>query len=254
MSHAMAQAISHHPELQLITQELSVTTFRYVPRDLREKLPQSEIELHLDELNRKLLGYSVEVRHSSPMPWLAADICFAPALSTFIPLRRMWKQFLASLRASDVNWMLSSGMLLPEMNPSANSSVRVQSKGQSSQQPSSKCATLGSRYLKASVELGDVVLAHKAIGRLQTANAPQPQLLRQPSLPRSKVTFGTATRLPRIGGYHMHPQLAQPPAHLRQTVWIDLASSFRGKPKMATAIAAQSTEPGTTYSSAPSPQ
>ena len=51
----MAQAISHHPELQLITQELSVTTFRYVPRDLREKLRQSEVELHLDVLNRELL-------------------------------------------------------------------------------------------------------------------------------------------------------------------------------------------------------
>ena len=43
----LAQAISRHAELQLIIQELSITTFRYVPRDLREKLGESEVEAHI---------------------------------------------------------------------------------------------------------------------------------------------------------------------------------------------------------------
>ena len=32
LSQAMADAVSRHDELQLVTQELSITTFRYVPR------------------------------------------------------------------------------------------------------------------------------------------------------------------------------------------------------------------------------
>ncbi len=55
LSQAMAQAVSRHEELQLMTQELSITTFRYVPRNLRAKLRESEIELHLDALNRELV-------------------------------------------------------------------------------------------------------------------------------------------------------------------------------------------------------
>jgi aromatic-L-amino-acid/L-tryptophan decarboxylase len=55
LSQAMAQAVSRHEELQLITQELSITTFRYVPRNLRAKLQESEVEVHLDALNRELV-------------------------------------------------------------------------------------------------------------------------------------------------------------------------------------------------------
>ena len=55
LSQAMAQAVSRHEELQLITQELSITTFRYVPRNLRAKLRESETEIHLDALNRELV-------------------------------------------------------------------------------------------------------------------------------------------------------------------------------------------------------
>ena len=39
----------------LMTQELSITTFRYVPSDLRTRLQESEVELHLDALNRELV-------------------------------------------------------------------------------------------------------------------------------------------------------------------------------------------------------
>jgi aromatic-L-amino-acid decarboxylase len=55
LSKVMAQAVSHHAELQLMTQELSITTFRYVPSNLRAKLRESEVELHLDALNRELV-------------------------------------------------------------------------------------------------------------------------------------------------------------------------------------------------------
>jgi aromatic-L-amino-acid decarboxylase len=55
LSRAMAQAVSHHEELQLVTQGLSITTFRYVPHDLRVKLGDAEVERYLDEVNHELL-------------------------------------------------------------------------------------------------------------------------------------------------------------------------------------------------------
>jgi glutamate/tyrosine decarboxylase-like PLP-dependent enzyme len=56
LSHAMAAAIRRHPDLELLTQELSITTFRYAPRDLTAaKRPAEEIERQLDAINRALL-------------------------------------------------------------------------------------------------------------------------------------------------------------------------------------------------------
>src|SRR6266581_36202 len=55
LSKAMAEAVGRHPELQLITQDLSITTFRYVPSDLLTKLGEEPVERHLDALNRELL-------------------------------------------------------------------------------------------------------------------------------------------------------------------------------------------------------
>jgi glutamate/tyrosine decarboxylase-like PLP-dependent enzyme len=55
LSRVMADAVDRHPELQLATQELSITTFRYVPRDLRAGVGTPVIEHHLDALNRELL-------------------------------------------------------------------------------------------------------------------------------------------------------------------------------------------------------
>ena len=54
LSQVMAQAISRHTELELITQNLSITTFRYVPLDLRMG-QQAHVERYLDELNREIL-------------------------------------------------------------------------------------------------------------------------------------------------------------------------------------------------------
>ena len=55
LSQAMAAAIDRHQELQLFTQSLSITTFRYVPSDLRSTLGDEAVEHHLDALNRELL-------------------------------------------------------------------------------------------------------------------------------------------------------------------------------------------------------
>jgi glutamate/tyrosine decarboxylase-like PLP-dependent enzyme len=55
LSEAMALAVTRHAELQLMTQELSIATFRYVPRDLRTNLGEERVERHLEALNRELL-------------------------------------------------------------------------------------------------------------------------------------------------------------------------------------------------------
>jgi glutamate/tyrosine decarboxylase-like PLP-dependent enzyme len=55
LSRAMAAAVSRHPDLELMTQDLSITTFRYVPRDLQRNIPGEELDRHLDALNRELL-------------------------------------------------------------------------------------------------------------------------------------------------------------------------------------------------------
>ena len=55
LSMAMADAVERHPELQLVTQALSIATFRYVPPDLASRLGQENVEAYLDALNRTLL-------------------------------------------------------------------------------------------------------------------------------------------------------------------------------------------------------
>jgi glutamate/tyrosine decarboxylase-like PLP-dependent enzyme len=55
LSKAMADAVRRHAELELTTQDLSITTFRYVPRDLRAAIGEPLVEGHLETLNRQLL-------------------------------------------------------------------------------------------------------------------------------------------------------------------------------------------------------
>jgi aromatic-L-amino-acid/L-tryptophan decarboxylase len=55
LSRAMAETISRHEELELATQELSIATFRYVPRELRSRTGDPIVERRLDALNRELL-------------------------------------------------------------------------------------------------------------------------------------------------------------------------------------------------------
>src|SRR5262249_33406399 len=49
----LAESVRRSGELQLITQDLSITTFRYVPPDLRTILGDADVERHLDAINRE---------------------------------------------------------------------------------------------------------------------------------------------------------------------------------------------------------
>jgi aromatic-L-amino-acid/L-tryptophan decarboxylase len=55
LSRAMAAAVDRHPELQLMTQALSIATFRYVPSALRARIGDPAVETELDALNASLL-------------------------------------------------------------------------------------------------------------------------------------------------------------------------------------------------------
>jgi aromatic-L-amino-acid/L-tryptophan decarboxylase len=51
----MADAVRRHPELALLTQSLSITTFRFVPADLSAAVETPAVEAYLNTLNEKLL-------------------------------------------------------------------------------------------------------------------------------------------------------------------------------------------------------
>jgi len=55
LSQMMAGAVDRHPELQLLTQSLSIATFRYVPPELRPKLGDEDVERRLNALNREVV-------------------------------------------------------------------------------------------------------------------------------------------------------------------------------------------------------
>ena len=48
--------LRNHETLEPVTQNLSITTFRYVPRDLRLRSESTEVREYLNELNREILG------------------------------------------------------------------------------------------------------------------------------------------------------------------------------------------------------
>jgi glutamate/tyrosine decarboxylase-like PLP-dependent enzyme len=55
LSRRMAEAVGRHEDLDLLTQALSITTFRYVPPDLRHTIGTPDGEETLNALNRTLL-------------------------------------------------------------------------------------------------------------------------------------------------------------------------------------------------------
>jgi glutamate/tyrosine decarboxylase-like PLP-dependent enzyme len=55
LSRRMAEAIARRPDLELMTQVLSIATYRYVPEDLRARIHDEEVALYLDELNLAIL-------------------------------------------------------------------------------------------------------------------------------------------------------------------------------------------------------
>ena len=55
LSRSMADAVGRTDELEFFTQALSITTFRYVPRELQSSVGEEGAERHLDAVNRELL-------------------------------------------------------------------------------------------------------------------------------------------------------------------------------------------------------
>jgi len=55
LSRAMANAVARDPDLQLVTQALSIATFRFVPADLRSLIGEKRVEDYLNGLNEALL-------------------------------------------------------------------------------------------------------------------------------------------------------------------------------------------------------
>jgi glutamate/tyrosine decarboxylase-like PLP-dependent enzyme len=55
LARVMAEAIREHDELELVTQALSITTFRVVPPSLRGRVGEPDVERYLDDLNRRVL-------------------------------------------------------------------------------------------------------------------------------------------------------------------------------------------------------
>jgi aromatic-L-amino-acid/L-tryptophan decarboxylase len=55
LSAHLFELVSQHREFDAVTQSLSISTFRYVPADLRTSLGDNEVEGYLDRLNRELL-------------------------------------------------------------------------------------------------------------------------------------------------------------------------------------------------------
>jgi len=55
LSRALAGTVAAHPEFELLTQSLSIATFRYVPRDLRARSGEAPVEGYLNALNQAVL-------------------------------------------------------------------------------------------------------------------------------------------------------------------------------------------------------
>jgi glutamate/tyrosine decarboxylase-like PLP-dependent enzyme len=55
LARRLADSVAHEPELELATQALSITTFRYIPPDLRGRAGEDAVARYLDELNEAVL-------------------------------------------------------------------------------------------------------------------------------------------------------------------------------------------------------
>jgi len=55
LSRGMADAVTREPDLQLVTQALSIATFRFVPVDLRSAVGEPRVDDYLDRLNQDVL-------------------------------------------------------------------------------------------------------------------------------------------------------------------------------------------------------
>jgi glutamate/tyrosine decarboxylase-like PLP-dependent enzyme len=55
LARRLHERVAAHPELEPLTNALSITTFRYVPKDLRQRVGDAAPEEYLNRLNQELL-------------------------------------------------------------------------------------------------------------------------------------------------------------------------------------------------------
>ena len=56
LAHHLHRLLTEHPEFEATSQSLSITTFRYVPRDLAAQVGSGAVEAYLNQLNQDLLS------------------------------------------------------------------------------------------------------------------------------------------------------------------------------------------------------
>jgi aromatic-L-amino-acid/L-tryptophan decarboxylase len=57
LSERLFARVADHPELEALTQALSIATFRYVPSDLRSRRAETDVAAYLNRLNESLLEH-----------------------------------------------------------------------------------------------------------------------------------------------------------------------------------------------------
>src|SRR5204863_10142857 len=60
LARKLYELMDEHPEFEALTLNLSITTFRYVPKELRAKLGDPQVEEQLNALNKDLLAKLVK--------------------------------------------------------------------------------------------------------------------------------------------------------------------------------------------------
>jgi len=56
LSRYLDTLVREHPEFEALSQQLSISTFRYVPLELRQQVWSAEVERRLDEINQEILS------------------------------------------------------------------------------------------------------------------------------------------------------------------------------------------------------
>ena len=52
----LASVVKQHPDLEFWTHDLSITTYRCVPADLRHRIGDAVVDTYLDDLNKQVLA------------------------------------------------------------------------------------------------------------------------------------------------------------------------------------------------------
>ena len=56
LAQELYRRVKDHPDLEALSQGLSITTYRYVPPDLRRQFGSEKVEIYLNQLNQEVLS------------------------------------------------------------------------------------------------------------------------------------------------------------------------------------------------------